>query len=355
MDISGMSWIGSAVVLITAFVISLRLTRRICDPASRLHVLDHPNERSLHKYPTPRSGGVAIVTGVLSAFVLLALWKGMGDFLPWLILSTTIMAVLSYIDDHRGLSVPVRLLGHWVCAGILVAAGLVLPYFSLPGAVWEWPSWASIVFSLLFVMWMVNLYNFMDGMDGFAGGMAVIGFATLSLLGVLAGNEQYAVICAIAAAAAAGFLWFNFPPARIFMGDVGSSTLGLLAAALSLWGARDGVFPFWAAVLVFLPFIADATVTLLRRLWRGEKIWQAHKKHYYQQLVQAGWGHRKTVLVQYAIMFACGVTALWGMRMPEAVQIIILVGWFLFYIAFFFLVSQFTKRHLVDSQDTRPP
>ena len=94
------------------------------------------------------------------------------------------------------------------------------------------------------------------------------------------------------------------------MGDVGSSTLGLLAAAFSLWGARDGVFPFWVAILVFSPFIADASVTLVRRLLRGEKIWQAHKTHYYQKLVQAGWGHRKTVLVEYAIMIGCGITAL---------------------------------------------
>lgn len=353
MAISEMFWIGSAIVSLATFAVSITITRNICDPSSRLHVLDHPNERSLHTHPTPRTGGVAIVTAALSGFAMLILWRGMGDFLPWLILSTTIMAVLSYIDDHRGLSVPVRLLGHWVCAGILVVAGLVLPVFSLPGAAWLWPVWASIVFSLLFMIWMVNLYNFMDGMDGFAGGMAVIGFATLSLFGILVGNEQYAIICAITAAAAAGFLWFNFPPARIFMGDVGSSTLGLLAAALSLWGVKDGIFPFWAAVLVFSPFIADATVTLLQRLWRGERIWQAHKKHYYQQLVQAGWGHRRTVLVQYVIMFACGATALWGMLMPEAIQIMVLVGWFLFYIVFFFLVSQFRKRHLIGSQNTR--
>lgn len=95
-------------------------------------------------------------------------------------------------------------------------------------------------------------------------------------------------ISLIIAAAFAGFLIFNFPPARIFMGDTGSSTLGLLAATLSLWGARDGVFPVWIAVLVFSPFIVDATVTLFWRLLRHEKIWQAHKAHYYQQLVQTG-------------------------------------------------------------------
>ena len=191
---------------------------------------------------------------------------------------------------------------------------------------------------------MINLYNFMDGMDGFAGGMAVSGFGAFAILGWMAGHDAFMAINLVISAAAAGFLIFNFPPARIFMGDIGSSVLGLLAASLSLWGARDGVFPFWIAVLVFSPFIVDATVTLIRRLLRREKIWQAHKTHYYQTLVQAGWGHRKTVLLEYAIMLGCGVTALWGVRAPEKLQAAILAGWTLFYFLFFFRVSRLASR-----------
>ena len=327
MGISEMFWIGSAIVLLATFAVSATITRNICNPASRLHVLDHPNERSLHKYPTPRTGGVAIVTGVLSAFVLLALWKGMGDFLPWLILSTTIMAVLSYIDDHRGLSVPVRLLGHWVCAGILVAAGLVLPYFSLPGAVWEWPSWASIVFSLLFVIWMVNLYNFMDGMDGFAGGMAVIGFCAFAVLGWLAGQPLFATLNLVVAGAVGGFLIFNFPPARIFMGDTGSSTLGLIAGAFMFWASRDGIFPLWVGVLIFSPFLVDATATLIRRMLRRDNIWSAHKTHYYQRLVELGWGHKRTTLAEYGLMFFCALSAVVASRRSSTVQVVVILGW----------------------------
>ena len=128
------------------------------------------------------------------------------------------------------------------------------------------------------------------------------------------------------------------------MGDVGSSTLGLLAAALSLWGVRDNVFPFWAAVLVFSPFIADATVTLIKRLLRREKVWQAHKTHYYQQLVQAGWGHRKTVLLEYAIMLGCGISALWCIRATDEIQMAMLIAWILFYFAFFFWVSRIARQ-----------
>jgi UDP-N-acetylmuramyl pentapeptide phosphotransferase/UDP-N-acetylglucosamine-1-phosphate transferase len=150
----------------------------------------------------------------------------------------------------------------------------------------------------------------MDGMDGFAGGMALIGFGTFGVFGLLDGHLLFATVSLSLAAAAAGFLLFNFPPARIFMGDTGSATLGLLAGGLSLWGAREGLFPFWAALVVFSPFIVDATVTLLRRLLRRERVWQAHKTHYYQRLVQSGWGHRRTVLAEYALMAACSGSVL---------------------------------------------
>jgi UDP-N-acetylmuramyl pentapeptide phosphotransferase/UDP-N-acetylglucosamine-1-phosphate transferase len=163
-------------------------------------------------------------------------------------------------------------------------------------------------------------------------------------MGWLSGNWQFAQSSLVVAGASAGFLFFNFPPARIFMGDVGSSTLGLLAAAFSLWGVRDGVFPFWAAILIFSPFIADASVTLVRRMIRGEKIWQAHKTHYYQKLAQAGWGHRKTALTEYAIMVGCGVTALSSQHATVILQMILLAGWVLFYVIFFPWVSWYSAR-----------
>ena len=163
-------------------------------------------------------------------------------------------------------------------------------------------------------------------------------------MGWTAGHDAFLAVSLIIAAASAGFLFFNFPPARIFMGDVGSSTLGLLAATLSLWGARDGVFPFWIALLVFSPFIVDATVTLFHRLLRGDKIWQAHKTHFYQRLVRAGWGHRKTVLFEYAIMLGCAVTSLWSLRAPAQIQLAAFSGWAVAYLLFFFWVGRLAVR-----------
>jgi UDP-N-acetylmuramyl pentapeptide phosphotransferase/UDP-N-acetylglucosamine-1-phosphate transferase len=215
----------------------------------------------------------------------------------------------------------------------------------LPGGSWELSYVGGVALSALFIVWMINLYNFMDGMDGFAGGMTVFGFGTFAGLGWIAGHDSFLIVNLIIACASAGFLYFNFPPARIFMGDIGSSTLGLMAATLSLWGARDGVFPFWVAMLVFSPFIIDSTVTLARRLSRREKIWQAHKTHFYQRLVQAGWGHRKTVLFEYIIMFGCGITALWGARATVEMQVAIVVAWTLFYFLFFFWVSRLAAHN----------
>ena len=315
-----------------AFIVALLATRHICNPESRFHILDHPNERSLHTHPVPRTGGVAILTGIAAGTLLL---YGITDLylatVGWVASGATIVAALSLIDDRQKLPVWARLLGQVMGVGLIVIGGLWLRTIGLPGVTWEWPRAIGMAVSMLYLLWTVNLYNFMDGMDGFAAGMAVIGFSAFALLGAQAGNTAFMATSLIIAAAAAGFLVFNFPPARIFMGDGGSATLGLLAGGLSLWGTRDGVFSFWVALLVFSPFIVDATVTLLRRLGHGERVWQAHKSHYYQRLVLCGWGHRKTVLYEYTLMLACGVSALFVQRLDAPWQAALIVSWGLVY------------------------
>lgn len=323
-----------------ALGLSAWLSWRFCNPASLFHILDNPNERSLHSNPTPRSGGIAILAGLLAGGTLAWIFHGTILYV-WIFAALVPVAIASYLDDRGGVSVPSRLLAHVFGAALLVLGGrFAFQHGLLPGMEFSWTAWAGSFAALVYVVWMINLYNFMDGMDGFAGGMAVIGFGFLAIAGLLAGNTEFAQICIVVMGGATGFLFFNFPPARIFMGDVGSSTLGLLAAAFSLWGVRDGVFSFWVAILVFSPFIADATITLVRRLLRREKIWQAHKTHYYQKLVQAGWGHRKTVLVEYAIMFGCGITALICASSTVAVQLAAISGWAIFYVIFFAWVSR---------------
>jgi len=331
-------------VTAAAFAISAWFTRRFCNPGSVVYILDHPNERSLHDRPVPRGGGLAILIAIIVCATTVA-WFYFTFVLAGIALGILIVAIVSFFDDRYSVSPLYRLVTHVLAAAVIIYGGFSLQKLEIPGVSWHWSYAVGAMFSVLFIVWMTNLYNFMDGMDGFAGGMALFGFGAFAAMGWMAGHEIFFVISLIVAAASTGFLVFNFPPARIFMGDIGSSALGFLAAALSLWGAKDGVFPFWIAVLVFSPFIVDATATLTRRLWRHEKIWQAHKTHYYQKLVQAGWGHRKTVLLEYAIMLGCGVTALWGVRAPEKLQAAILAGWTLFYFLFFFWVSRLASRH----------
>jgi UDP-GlcNAc:undecaprenyl-phosphate GlcNAc-1-phosphate transferase len=265
--------------------------------------LDRPNERSLHERPVPRTGGIAVLAGTATAVVFLE-----GAY--WLPLALAlVLAALSLVDDLRDMPTPVRLIGHLTAAAVLVGNAL-------------WPGHPlEVVLLVLAITWITNLYNFMDGSDGLAGGMTLIGFATYALAAYLAGNLVLAVLCIAIAAAAAAFLAHNFPPARIFLGDVGSIPLGFLAGALGVLGWRGGLWPLWFPVLVFGPFIGDATVTLVRRLLRRERVWQAHRDHYYQRLVRMGFGHRGTALIGYVVMAGCAGMALFGRTQPLIIQI----------------------------------
>ena len=315
--------------ILLTFATTFALARHLSQLGSCLHILDRPNDRSLHQQPIPRTGGLAILVGSLAGSVLFGFSSPATCFRQEvLLLGLVPLAGISFLDDRCGIPakwrIPVHVWAAFSLVSVYMPDSLDLPGLALPLAVW-----VAIPLTLLFIVWMINLYNFMDGMDGFAGGMAVIGFSTLAWLG--RADAGFTAICLTVAAASAGFLIHNFPPAKIFLGDTGSTTLGFLAAACSLWGSKAGLFPFWVALLVFSPFIVDATVTLLRRLLRGEKVWEAHRTHYYQRLVLLGWGHRRTVLAEYALMLACAGLALLAVRLPPAGQTLLAFGWVLIY------------------------
>ena len=298
-EIASVSPITSALATLLLIAWMLRAQDRL--------PLDVPNQRSLHVRPVPRMGGIAMMAGVFAGFAILQT--------PLVVvLPAAVLVVLSHFDDARGLPISVRL-------GVQFAAAAGFAYGALPGL--ALPLLAPIVVG---IMWVTNLYNFMDGSDGLAGGMTVFGFAFLGTGAWMSGDDALLIECAIVAAAGAAFLPFNFPPARVFMGDAGSVPIGFLAAALSLAGWRDGDWPFWFPVAVFSPFIVDATLTLLKRAGARERIWEAHNKHYYQRLVRMGWGHGRTALAEYALMLACGTAALWALREPLYLQLSALLG-----------------------------
>lgn len=302
-------------LLLQASVCSLLVSAIFCGALSRYRgrwaLLDKPNERSLHAKAVPRSGGLGILAGIAVGAYVAGVYAGLPGA-RWAGLALLLVAVVSFADDLHRLPAALRLPVHFAAAALLIYPGAYAPALLhlFPGIQASAPAWAIQGFCLLFTVWMINLYNFMDGMDGFAGGMAVIGFGTLAFLGALAGSPTYAAAALVVALAAAGFLPFNFPPARLFMGDAGSGSLGFLAALLILWAERAGLFPLWLGALPFSPFIVDATWTVFRRSFRGQRPWQAHREHFYQRLVQLGWGHRRTVLWSYALMLKCSLFAL---------------------------------------------
>jgi UDP-N-acetylmuramyl pentapeptide phosphotransferase/UDP-N-acetylglucosamine-1-phosphate transferase len=277
---------------LVAFLAAGILVRLLSSPRFARLAMDTPNERSLHTAPTPRTGGIGLFLGAAIAW----LFTGFGA-LGYLALLTAAISAIFLVDDVRSLSVGVRFAVQFVAAiGFVVASGLQ-PLWLLPLLV-------------VGIVWSMNLYNFMDGANGLAGGMAVIGFGAYAFAALAVGANDLAVVSAIVAGAALGFLAWNFDPARIFLGDAGSIPLGFLAAAIGILGWQSGVWPFWFPLLVFSPFVLDATVTLVRRALRGEKVWQAHKVHYYQRLVGLGWSHRRMALSEYALMIAAAGSAL---------------------------------------------
>ena len=273
--------------------------------------VDIPNHRSLHVRPVPRVGG----WGVLPAVLLVILVDAPAFRL--IALGALVLGVVSQIDDRRGLPARIRFAAHL----IVVAAGIALSAMNIP--------WWLAVIAVLALVWVVNLYNFMDGSDGLAGGMTVFGFGFYAV--AAAGLQpSLAVASATIAGAGLGFLIFNRHPAKIFLGDAGSIPLGFLAGILGFWGWQHGAWPIWFPALIFAPFVADATVTLTRRLARGEKVWLAHREHYYQRLVRISDSHMYVAVAYYLLMLGGGIVALVAIRAPLAGQWILFVTWYVF-------------------------
>jgi UDP-N-acetylmuramyl pentapeptide phosphotransferase/UDP-N-acetylglucosamine-1-phosphate transferase len=247
----------------------------------------HPNVRSLHYLPVPRGAGVAVWSGWLVGTV----WLGTPQ--PWLA-PLLLIILVSFWDDRYGVPAWTRLLVQTMAA-----------------CAWIWLSKMplNLFAAVVAIVWMANLFNFMDGSDGLALAMAMIGFGAYAVAGSMAGAADAQILWALVAAIAP-CLVMNFPPAKLFMGDVGAVPLGFVAATFGMSGWYAGTWPGWFPLLVFLPFVADATVTLALRVLRGATIWEAHREHFYQKLVQLGFGHRGTLMLYGALMLGIAASAL---------------------------------------------
>jgi UDP-GlcNAc:undecaprenyl-phosphate/decaprenyl-phosphate GlcNAc-1-phosphate transferase len=268
---------------------------------------DVPNARSLHARPVPRAGGYAIWLGFLPAALAFhpAFPGGLAGWLPPFLA----LAVVSGFDDARPVGVVVRLSVHaaaaaWTAGFIVHGQGM-----GVPGALF------AAAFVALAIAWSSNLYNFMDGTDGLAATMGAVGFAAYGIAALVAAPDdgagaRTAPAFLALASAILPFLAVNRPRATMFLGDVGAVPLGYLAAAFGVVGVAERLWPAWFPMLVFLPFIADATLTLLRRAARRERLWEGHRAHYHQRLAQLGAGHRGTLAVYALLMAGTAFTAI---------------------------------------------
>ncbi|SIO55382.1 Fuc2NAc and GlcNAc transferase [Singulisphaera sp. GP187] len=290
-------------VALLALIVSAVLAFPVRWLILRLGGIDRPNERSSHEAPTPRGGGLAIVLGT----ALVVAWFGVpGREAMVFGLCVAAVAAVSLVDDFRSLSFATRLVVQ-VGAAAVAIVGLDLPVgtIDMPSAAVRVPHVAGLVLAVAFVVAYSNFFNFMDGINGIAACQASLSALTLGLLLWQGGDAPGAVVAAAIGGAAAGFLPHNFPTARIFMGDVGSVTLGFALALLSMIAHERAGVPGPALLLVHGAFLFDAVFTLLKRAVRGENVLRPHREHNYQLLVRGGMSHRATTLIYFAMSAGC--------------------------------------------------
>ncbi len=284
---------------------------------------DRPNDRSLHERPVPRAGGWAIAAGFCAAAPFAGLPPGYAaSSYAALLAALAALFAISLADDYRGVAPAWRML--------VQACGALAVSIALAGTSGDALAIAAVAVALVAA---TNFFNFMDGSDGLAGAMAATGFAAYAAAAAIAG-APYAAWLAVACAVLP-FLARNLPPARLFLGDAGSAPLGFLAGAAGAGGAASGAWPAWFPLVAFLPFLADAGVTLARRALRGERVWEAHRTHYYQRLVRSGAGHRGTLLVYGALMVGCAASAVACAALAPAAGWALLAGWIAIFVVIF--------------------
>lgn len=289
--------------------------------------LDRPNHRSMHQTPIPRTGGIAILIGILCAVAILNV-----PITSTLIPIGFILGMIFFFDDVRGLRVSVRLITQ-----VLAASALIWGHSGFYGGI------LIFVLCVLTIAWMTNVYNFMDGADGLAAGMTVVGFGAYAIGAWNAGSLSLATTSAAIAGAGLGFLLFNFHPAKIFLGDVGSVPIGFLAGGIGILGWIDGMWPLGFPAVLFSPFLIDATFTLARRLLSRQPAWEAHRDHCYQKLILTGFGHRNTALVEYGIMLICAGGGMIVLGAPD-LQLVMSIIWLIGYAILIALVEFASRR-----------
>ncbi|QOC21648.1 glycosyl transferase [Wenzhouxiangella sp. AB-CW3] len=312
-----LSWLWpSLLALVTTVLLVLPLRAWLIGR----RLVDLPGERRSHDQPTPRGGGLAVVVAVALVLVLISphtWWPGLIVML--------VLAALGWSDDRSELSASLRLAVQFVAAalGLWLLGGIV--NVELLGRAFQWP-WLWTPLAAMAVVWLVNLHNFMDGSDGLAAMQGVWSCAVLGMALLCGGQVGPGGFGLVLAGGFAGFLVWNRPPARIFMGDVGSLALGGGVGLLALAGAATGAVSIWFSLIVTAVFVVDATATLAMRVVHGKRWYTAHRQHAYQRLIVAGWSHGRVLGLYAATNLIVVAPAAWlAIRYP-VVDVVIALG-----------------------------
>lgn len=317
-------WLWALLAFAGTAIATTLATRLVLAGLQRRAILDHPNERSSHARPTPRGGGIAVVAVLVPSWIVIQLQAPLGESGQWLAIAGILaLALLSWLDDLFGLSAGLRIVCHGVAVAVVLAA-LPADRLIFQGLL---PPLADHIATGLLWLWFINLFNFMDGIDGISGVEALSIALGLSLVAALHGSlatHSETLLAMTLAGSVLGFLVWNWHPARLFLGDVGSVPLGFALGWLLILAALAG---YWAAALILpLYYLADATITLVRRAARGEKIWRAHREHFYQQAVARGQDHAaiaRQIALANLCLIGCAAAAELG---AGAVRLVALGG-----------------------------
>ena len=272
---------------------------------------DEPSSRGLHDHVVPRGGGLAIFGCVAIAGVMVHLLQGSVnvDLDLLTIISLTGIGVMGFLDDRFNLGVGLRLIAGLTLTTLLAVGSIGDQSIVVFGQAFDWSFGVVLLAGVIGLFWLMNLFNFMDGADGVAGVQSLIASGALAIWFAGSGQEFLALLNVGLAGACLGFLWFNWAPARVFLGDVGSLVLGAWFGVMSLIGVSQSGLPIEAFLILLGVFVFDATLTLVHRLLKRKRITQAHREHLYQKLILAGWGHGKVAVLIGTMAFVAAVLA----------------------------------------------
>lgn len=314
--------------------------------AKKLKIMDVPGSRSSHKTPKPRTGGIAIFFAFVVCFTIGLTWKNVGitqTQLAGLIVGLTCFFIFGLLDDILKFKAIMKALIPLMIVILTMALGLVIKTLTFPFFGRIELGILSIPFTLLWIFFFTNVFNFMDGIDGLAAGFSSVAALFLFVVAAITNNYLVMIISIAILGSTLGFLKHNFPPSKIFMGDSGSLFLGFLFSELLVLGEITNTIPFTIPSLLLGVFVFDGAFTIIRRLLRGKNIFLAHKEHLYQRLLRVGFSHRKVSLMNYALSVILGLLALLILLSVHLISLLALIAGFMILLLWALYVASLEK------------